>query len=67
MRTYENDDVVLTDNGEFMTYEEAKRYSEVIFRDATLKESNEFYKERIALEKMFREQEMTSYYHTINE
>ena len=62
-----NNDVVLTDNDEFMTFEEAKRYNEVVFRKATLQESNDFYTERIALEKQFRQQEHEMYYHELPE
>jgi len=62
-----NDDVILTDNGEFMTYEEAKRFNELVFRKATIHESNNFYIERIALERQFRQQEHEDFYHDLIE
>ena len=61
----ELDDVVLTDNGEFMTYEESKIFNEVVYRKATKKESNNFYKERMQLTEQFRQQEHESYYHEL--
>jgi hypothetical protein len=63
----ENDDVILTDNGEFMTFEESKIWNATVFRKATKKESNDFYNERIALEKQFRQQEMEDYFHELKE
>ncbi len=67
MNNCELEDVVLTDNGEFMTFEEAKHFHEVVFRKATSKERNEFINERNALEQQFRQQEHEAYYHDLPE
>lgn len=61
-----DNDIVLTDNGEFMTIGEAKAWNECVFRKATKKESDDYWAEVIAMEKQEQEELHSGSYHELS-
>lgn len=60
-----NDDIIITDINEIMTYAESKKYSEPVFRIATKKEAADYRKECESLRKQQEEQQHESCFHEL--
>ena len=64
---YKPEDVVLTTNNEIMTYEECRKYHELVERRATKQEAEDYWEECIYWEKQISEQQCEAYYHDIDD
>lgn len=64
---YQNDDVILTEFGEIMTYQDAQETNTLVERLATNKESIEYMKECEYWRKQEQEQQHSGSYHDLKE
>ena len=67
MNDYNNDDIVITDINETMTYAEAKKFNAPVYRIATKKESEEYRKEVEYWRKQSDQEQHEGSYHELPE
>lgn len=62
---YQNEDVILTEFGEIMTYKEARKYHTLVERKATRNEVNEYKKECEYWRKQGEQEQHEGSYHEL--
>ena len=55
MFTYNDDDIIITDINEIMTYADSKKYHAFVYRIATKEEAEQYRKECESLKKYFEQ------------
>ena len=67
MTTYNDDDVIITDINEIMTYAESKKFNAPVYRIATKNEADSYRKESEYWAKQSEQEQHESSYHELPE
>lgn len=65
MTQYNDDDIIITDINEIMTYTESKKYCAPVYRIATNKEADEYRKENEYWRKQTEQEQANGSYHEL--